>query len=312
MQKRLPDTRLILLLFSVFLFCAWITSDQKQSGAHADDEFPAELVSFTPYKSNPVFAGTGEDTWDLKIRERGYILHEGDTYHLWYTGYRESGDKTKYLGYATSADGLTWVRSKNNPVFKSDWVEDMMVVKAGETYYMFAEGKDDIAHLLTSTDRINWKEQGPLNIRYTNGQPLSKGPYGTPTAWKEGDLWYLFYERKDQAVWLATSKDLKVWTNVQDEPVLTKGPGDYDRYAVAMNQVIRHKGLYYAYYHASAFADWHEWTTNVAVSKDLIHWKKYSGNPLVGGNKSSGILVNDGQRYRLYTMHPAVNVFLPK
>lgn len=276
-----------------------------------EPQFPTELVSFVPYKNNPVFAGTSADTWDNKIRERGYILHEGDTYHMWYTGYQESKSKTKYLGYATSVDGLTWTRYKNNPIHTVDWVEDMTVLKDGSTYYMFAEGLNDVAHLLTSTDRVTWTEQGPLDIRYTNGQPLSKGPYGTPAIWKEGDVWYLFYERNDQAVWLATSRDRKVWTNIQDEPVLAKGPTDYDRYAIAMNQVIKHKGLYYAYYHASAFTDWHEWSTNVAVSKDLIHWTKFAGNPIVGGNKSSGIVVNDGKQYRLYTMHPSVSVFLP-
>ncbi|UFH52614.1 glycosylase [Spirosoma sp. KNUC1025] len=273
--------------------------------------FPTELVRFVPYKTNPIFTGTGTDTWDQKIRERGYILREGDTYHLWYTGFKDGLDKNKYLGYATSSDGYNWTRYKGNPILTTSWVEDMNVVKDGNTYYMFAEGKEDIAHLLTSTDRINWQEKGPLDVRYVNGQPLTKGPYGTPTAWKEGDTWYLFYERRDHAIWLATSKDLNVWTNVQDEPVLEKGPMDYDRYAVAMNQVIKYKGLYYAYYHASGFADWHDWSTNAAVSKDLIHWTKYAGNPIVGGNRSSGILVNDGQQYRLYTMHPAVNVFLP-
>ena len=128
---------------------------------------------------------------------------------------------------------------------------------------------------------------------------------------KENGIWYLFYERDDSGIWLATSKDLKTWTNVQDEPVLKCGPEPYDKFAVAMNQVIKYKGLYYGYYHASAFKDWHEWSTNVAVSKDLIHWKKYANNPIVDSNKSSGILVNDGTRYRLYTMHPEVNVYFP-
>ncbi|MDB5242211.1 MAG: glycosylase [Spirosoma sp.] len=303
-------TSFLALFIAGLLTGEWTIPDTTPSKLTKDPQFPAELVQFIPYKNNPVFTGTGTDSWDQKIRERGFILREGETYHLWYTGYR-AGDSTRYLGYATSEDGLKWERYKNNPIHASTWVEDVMVVKDGDTYYMFAEGLNDVAHLLLSTDRINWQEQGPLDIRYTNGQPLSKGPYGTPTAWKENGVWYLFYERKDQAVWLATSKDLKVWTNVQDEPVLTKGPDSYDRYAVAMNQVIRHKGLYYAYYHASAYADWHEWSTNVAVSKDLIHWKKYTGNPLMGGNKSSGILVSDGEQYRLYTMHPAVHVFLP-
>lgn len=304
-------TTFFAFVFVCLLSSGWVLLDTASLTITAEPGFPAEITQFTPYGGNPVFSGTGADTWDQKIRERGYILKENGQYHLWYTGYREGADQTRSMGYATSADGLTWTRYKGNPILPSIWVEDMTVLKSDGIYYMFAEGKNDIAHLLTSTDRVNWQERGPLDIRYTNHQPLTAGPFGTPTIWKEKDTWYLFYERKDQAVWLATSKDLKIWTNVQDEPVLAKGPTDYDLYAVAMNQVIRYKGAYYAYYHASAFSDWHEWSTNVAVSTDLIHWTKYAGNPIVKGNKSSGILVNNGAQFRLYTMHPAVNVFLP-
>jgi hypothetical protein len=300
---------LTVLVLAGTLSGGWAVLPATSSNPGRDTQFPAELTSFKPATDKPVFAGTGTDTWDQKIRERGYILRENGMYHMWYTGYREGANQTRSLGYASSTDGLTWTRYAGNPIYTATWVEDMTVIKSGKTYYMFAEGENDVAHLLTSTDRITWKELGPLDIRYTNHQPLAQGPYGTPTIWREKNVWYLFYERKDQAVWLATSSDGKVWTNVQDEPVLTKGPDNYDRYAVAMNQVIRYKGAYYAYYHASAFSDWHEWSTNIAVSNDLIHWSKYAGNPILGGNKSSGIVVNDGSQYRLYTMHPAVNVF---
>jgi sucrose-6-phosphate hydrolase SacC (GH32 family) len=191
----------------------------------------------------------------------------------------------------------------------------MMVVKNGETYYMFAEGKDDQAQLLTSRDGVRWQREGQLDIRYTNGQPLTAGPYGTPTAWLEDKTWYLFYERSDQGVWLAKSTDLKVWTNVQDEPVLSLGPEPYDKLMIAMNQVIRYGERYYAYYHGSGTAEKPRlWTTNVAVSTDLVHWKKFAGNPLVPerDNKSSGIIVHDGKQFRLYTMHPEVNVHFRK
>ena len=40
-------------------------------------EFPDELVHFEPASNEVIFAGTGEDTWDQKIRERSYILREG-------------------------------------------------------------------------------------------------------------------------------------------------------------------------------------------------------------------------------------------
>lgn len=302
--------RLVLIL--LLAVCTIQCGPSQKATNSTKDEFPEELVHFVPYKKNPVFAATATATWDNQIRERGYILQENSTYHLWYTGYKNIEDtSTRYLGYATSPDGFTWTRYKDNPIHTSSWVEDMCVIKSDNIYYMFAEGKGDTAHMLTSTDRIHWTEQGNLDIRRTDGNPITKGPFGTPTIWKENGIWYLFYERDDLGDWLATSKDIKVWTNVQDEPVLNMGPEEYDKYAVALDQVSKYKGLYYGYYHASAFQDRHEWSTNVAVSKDLVHWKKYPNNPIIGNNKSSGILVNGGTRYRLYTMHPEVNVFFP-
>lgn len=288
------------------------TADETETAA-ARNAFPDELVSFIPYKNNPLFTGTGQDTWDEKIRERGYILREDDGYHLWYTGYREHGDDTtRRLGYATSPDGISWTRYEKNPIFPDGWVEDMMVIKHDSLYYMFAEGVNDIAHLLTSKDKINWTEHGPLQIKQTNGEPLSPGPYGTPSVFIKGDVWYLFYERNDEGIWVATSTDLKEWKNIQDEPVLNMGPEEYDKYGVAFNQVVRYGNRYYAYYHGTPTKDWSLWNTDVAVSDDLVHWKKYAGNPILEDNQSSGILVDDGTQYRLYTMHEQVNLHFPK
>ena len=297
---------LAIFLSAILFLC----ESSKKEATNQDKEFPDELVHFVAYKNNPVFAATATSTWDNQIRERGWILRENNNWYLWYTGYTNI-DSIKYLGLATSHDGITWKRYDENPIHNSSWVEDVCVVKSGNTYYMFSEGKGDTAHMLTSIDRIHWTEEGNLDIRLTNGHSISKGPYGTPAVLKENDTWYLFYERDDLGIWLATSKDLKVWTNVQDEPVLRMGPENYDQYAVAMDQVIKYKGLYYGYYHASAFKDWHEWSSDVAVSKDLVHWKKYPGNPIVGNDKSSPIIVNDGTKYCLYTMHPEVDLYFP-
>jgi beta-1,2-mannobiose phosphorylase / 1,2-beta-oligomannan phosphorylase len=286
-------------------------SEPERTSATAD--FPSELVDFAPGSQNPVFAAAGAGHWDVKIRERGWILREGDTYHLWFTGYDGTRDGIKQLGYATSADGIHWTRHPGNPLVRGHWVEDMMVVKHDDTYYMFAEGLNDHAQLLTSKDRVNWDRRGTLDIRTTDGKPLAPGPFGTPTAWLENGSWHLFYERMDAGVWLATSKDLKIWTNVQDEPVLVPGPGDYDRKMIAVNQIVKHRGAYFAYYHGSGSETApRTWNTNVARSTDLVHWQKYPGNPLVAQNKSSGIVVFDGRQFRLYTMHEQVDVYYPR
>jgi hypothetical protein len=111
---------------------------------------------------------------------------------------------------------------------------------------------------------------------------------------------------------LATSKDRKVWINVKDEPVIAMGPEPYDRAAVALNQIVKRDGWYYAFYHANSERPWKDWTTCVARSRDRVRWEKYPGNPIIRNNCSSAILVRtpEGQD-RLYTMHPDVKVFVP-
>lgn len=270
-------------------------------------EFPSELVEFEPAETSPIFAGAGPDRWDAKIRERGYILRDGEKYRMWYTGYDGQKPSVKLLGYAASDDGVRWTRFAGNPLDGKRWIEDMMVLPVGDTLYMVAEGEHDIAQLLTSDDGIGWQHQGSLDVRKANGQPIEPGPYGTPTLWHEPGKWYLYYERRDAGIWLATSTDLKVWTNVSDEPVIARGPTPYDQFAVAINQVVKYQGRYYAYYHAADTPEWKRWSVNVATSTDLIHWEKYAKNPLVM-NESSGILIDDGQRFRLYTMHDQVRV----
>ncbi len=280
----------------------------------ADVEFPMELVNFEPYANNPVFTARGNGHWDVRIRERGWILREGSAYHMWFTGYDGTQQGLKKLGYATSLDGLKWMRHADNPICSNHWVEDVNVVKQGDTYYMFAEGLGDQSHLLSSKDRVHWKRQGQLDVRNVDGRPIDPGPYGTPTAWYEDMTWYLFYERSDLGVWLATSKNMIVWTNLQDEPVLRPGPSSCDKDFVALNQIIKYKGRYYAYYHGAERGNTPRlWTTNVATSTDLRHWKKYPANPLQPAkeNKSSGLLVHDGQQFRLYTMHEQVHVHFP-
>ena len=280
-----------------------------------EPEFPRELVSFEPTGAGPVFVAGGEGRWDVKIRERGFILREGPLWHMWFTGYDGTRSGLKMLGYASSRDGVRWTRHKSNPIYKAHWVEDMMVVKQGSVYFMFAEGRGDVAQLLVSSDGIGWTRRGPIDVRLTNGKTIPQGPYGTPTGYYENGTWYLFYERRDAGIWLATSTDMLIWTNVSDEAVLKPGPKLFDRDLVALNQVFRHKGRYFASYHGAARGEETPalWSSGLAVSDDLKSWTKYSGNPLRPRveNKSSGVFVRDGSRFVFYTMHGAVHRHLP-
>lgn len=47
------------------------------------DEIP---LSFSTISDQPIFVAQ-PGAWDAKIRERGWILRDGELWKLWYTGY---------------------------------------------------------------------------------------------------------------------------------------------------------------------------------------------------------------------------------
>ena len=275
---------------------------------------PDAFRAFRDHETSPVFTGR-EGRWDAVIRERGWVMKEDGQFRMWFTGYPSATNRSHMnLGYAVSKDGLNWQRT-DEPLLPDVYVEDMMVVKHEGTYFMFAEGQHDQAQLLTSPDGIDWKRVGALDVRLTSGEKIPEGPYGTPTAFFNNGQWHLFYERRDQGVWLATSRDMKIWTNVSDQPLIVPGPDSYDRLMIAMNQVIAYDGRFYAVMHGTGTPTKpRQWCTYLAVSEDLHSWKKCTDGPVlpVSDNKSSGLLVHDGTRFRLYTMHGKVDVHFAK
>jgi len=276
--------------------------------AQTGDPFPKSIVEWEPVADNPLFKGEGDKAWDRQIRERGWIMLDANTYHFWYTGYNIARSPDRLLGHATSPDGKRWTRDPANPIHARSWVEDVCIVRDKGVRVMFAEGKNDRAHMMESSDGVHWEDRGTLDVRSIDGRPIPPGPFGTPTVLLEGGKWYLYYERGDRGVWLATSTDRKVWTNASDEPVLKMGPEPYDKYAVAIDQVIKRDGVYYAFYHANAHNPWKDWTTCVARSRDLIKWEKYPGNPILRNNSSSAILIETPEGDRLYSMHPEMRL----
>ena len=297
-----------------FLVALWLITTSRTA---ADELFPAELTQFEPVAMNPIFTAQGEGHWDVKIRERGWILRDGDQWKMWYTGYDGTRSGQKMVGFATSTDGIKWTPFPSNPIYREHWIEDMCIISHQGTLHMFAEGEQDRAQLMTSRDGLTWTHKGRIDVRLKNGEPIPDGPYGTPTAWHEDNVWNLFYERGDKGIWLARSKDLQVFTNVQDDPVMIPGPEEFDRDLIAMNQIIKHRDRYYAVIHGTRKNTDpmipSVWATGLATSTDLVHWTKHPV-PLrpISENKSSGLLISDGAHFRFYTMHGKVDLHLPK
>jgi predicted GH43/DUF377 family glycosyl hydrolase len=104
--------------------------------------------------------------WDGYRVRYPYILKEGDTYKMWYTGYDFYG--TSQIGYATSPDGTSWTRYADAPVLPvgepGEWDDSSMelatILKIGNEYRMWYSGSSESSPgqigYATSSDGIVW------------------------------------------------------------------------------------------------------------------------------------------------------------
>jgi hypothetical protein len=74
-------------------------------------------IIWTEYEGNPVLS-PGNDSWDDAHIEVPEVHFDGNSYHMWYTGRNTDLWFRWRVGYATSTDGLNWIKYVGNPVLK--------------------------------------------------------------------------------------------------------------------------------------------------------------------------------------------------
>jgi len=125
-------------------------------------------------------------------------------FRMWYSGGEQA--EPDAIGYATSADGRTWTKLSNNPVFRADpnnsWerskVTGGQIVRHGDWYYMFYIGFRDADHaqigLARSPDGITGWQRHPANpiIGPGNNQWDHDACYKPFAIW-DGARWLLWY-----------------------------------------------------------------------------------------------------------------------
>jgi len=114
---------------------------------------------------NPIL-GPGTSAWEAGGPDYPFVMPMPGGYKMWYTGWDASG--VGRIGFATSADGITWVKDTvHNPVLSTgaqgQWDDQLIgqpvVVRIGVKHYMWysAEHGGDTTRsgLAVSSDGIN-------------------------------------------------------------------------------------------------------------------------------------------------------------
>ena len=152
-------------------------------------------LNWAKYPGNPVFT-PGPDPWDANQVRVPMVWKEGLTdYRMIYSGVGSGGMQ---VGYATSTDGISWIKHPSNPVFNDPvWAtgatENWGVMKVGSEYLMwysdFGMRQSGIA---VSTDLVNWTPHQPGPIFTSSGDPSDdKYSQYCPFSFKYGDYYYV-------------------------------------------------------------------------------------------------------------------------
>jgi len=185
--------------------------------------------------------------------------------------YRAQDQKgTSSLGYATSVDGIHFVRRpepvliSDTPYEKGGGVEDPRLVKFGGTFYLTYTGynnvdgigvdkKDAQLCLATSTDLVHWQRQGIILPAYKGKWNVKWTKSGAIVPQKINAKYWMYFladaRGQDAQMGLAYSEDLLHWTEALDHPVLSSRPGSFDSKVVEPGPppVLTSRGIFLVY-----------------------------------------------------------------
>jgi predicted GH43/DUF377 family glycosyl hydrolase len=144
-------------------------------------------INWTKYPGNPVLKPDPYPSYDFAGIWNPMVIKDGDTYKMWYPSIGVVEEKVVLpICYATSSDGINWVKYPGNPVllqgepgsWDDTWVCEPSVLKRNGIYEMWysgasQEGAEEILPYFntgyaTSVDGINWEKHG---IVLEHGEP---------------------------------------------------------------------------------------------------------------------------------------------
>jgi len=262
-------------------------------------------TEWTKYEGNPVLDIGPPGTWEDRNISAPCVIKDGNIYKMWYEGQ----NSRRRVGYATSTDGVEWVKYAYNPVFSvsSNDIEEPFVIKDGETYKMWYERNRDI-HYATSRNGIIWTNHG-LVLSAAGG--WEGGCLDYPVVIKDGETYKMWYRGGDQvpkAIGYATSPDGEDWTKYPGNPVLEVGDeGSWDDHHVQNPAVIKNGDLFEMWYTGVTTEPYYE-SIGYATSTDGINWTKHEGNPVLQGDPESWedtaihdpAVILDGDVYKMW------------
>jgi predicted GH43/DUF377 family glycosyl hydrolase len=239
--------------------------------ATSPDGFAWEPVETDPSLDGLILRGR-DGEWDENL-EAAYLIHYGDEYLLYYSGYQQEGDPA--MGYpaalalAVSADGIHFERMQSEPILSPtaggydndaiyspvifEYDGQLMMIYVGHCYSQcdYAYGTTLLA--ATSPDGRTWtKREEPVLTAMPDDVPWTRDGVAEPAVVLESDgritLFFTSVRDKDRWIGMARSESPFGPWDVDPEPILKPTAGSFDAGGVLAPHVIIEDGMAQMWY----------------------------------------------------------------
>jgi len=230
-----------------------------------------DTISWTKIPGAVLDVGEESDDWDVALLGFPTVIHRSGQYLMWYQGQDKSN--LIRIGFATSNDGVNWVKYAGNPVLDLGEVGawDSRVVQApsvvydsnDEMYKMWFTGGDGEyfqTGYATSPDGRNWtkSDSNPVVQVGVSGAWDSKRVVFARVHYFDGkySMWYSGEDIDNMysyEIGYATAIDEENWAKSPENPILSyTGDGSFDSYMVYAADVIELSDGFAMYYSGAA------------------------------------------------------------
>lgn len=190
------------------------------------------------------------------------LIKDDEGYKLYY--YTENKNPHS-IGVATSADGLHWIKHRDNPILVAghtgSWdgvgVWAPMVIYDGDgkyrMYYQGSRGEYVSIGYAVSDNGIHWEKfAGNPVLRHGDSGEFDELTCGEPNVVYAGGRYHMFFTGTNTAIrnkiGYAYSEDGISWTKYDGNPVLDAGSSYWENQSVAAPTVIYKDSIFHMWY----------------------------------------------------------------
>jgi len=276
------------------------------------------------YAGNPVLLPT-IGSWDGDYVTTPRVLYDGTTYRMWYQG---GFSGVSRIGYATSTNGIDWVKhgSVLSPGPSGSWDNSSVALGSvtwnGTAYLMWYAGSNGTTYpggavgFAVSKDGLNWVKYSGNPILIPSGLGNDQRYIATPYVIRLNLTYNMWYSGKSAAapninkILYATSFDGIKWTKwpspvlaPASDPTAWDSNGVYSPCVIWTGQVF---GLWYSGMNQTALVP----RIGFATSPDGATWTRSSNNPILipgppgswdsAGVEQPSVVQVGGSNYMMY------------